>query len=144
MKTKPSFIIILIALILTISSCKIYYIPVSSFKQQFAGLERSRRVVTKDPWGGIESYETYPIDSIKCTDNKGISYQLANGPSIETRITEKNGRRTIFYFDRLIVGGTWISGIRSRFIRSLTRTIPLDSIKLIEVQDGRKKYKYIK
>ncbi|QKJ32752.1 hypothetical protein HQ865_24310 [Mucilaginibacter mali] len=144
MKAKPVIFITLVALGLALSSCKTYFIPVDSFKQQFAGLDQNRRVHTKDPYGAIEAYETYPIDSIKCVDDKGTWYLLGNSPSIEIRFKEISGRRTTFYFDRLIFGKTWVSGQRSHFFPSLTRTIQLDSVKLIEVQDGRKRYRYIK
>jgi hypothetical protein len=129
-----------------LSSCTMYYISVDSFKRQFAGLDTSgfRRVVTKSPWGGKASYKTYPVDSILCVDKKGTPMVLKNGPSIEIRFTDMDYKKTVFYFDRMVVSNDTVTGVRSRIISSLKRSIPLSKVKTIEVQDGRKKYSYVK
>ena len=48
------------------SSCKTYYIPVDSFKKQFAGMNASnmREVTTQGQVGDRVKYKTYPIDFI--------------------------------------------------------------------------------
>jgi hypothetical protein len=35
-----------------------------------------------------------------------------------------------------------VIGVQSRFVSAIRKTIPLDSITKIEVQDGRKKFQY--
>jgi hypothetical protein len=144
MKFKPLLVVIGLALLL--SSCKTYFIPVDSFRRQFAGLDSSgsRLVVTKDPFGGKTVYKTYPIDSILCVDKNGVNMVLKVSPSIEVRFTDKQDKKTVFYFDLMVVRNDTVTGGRSRFIPSLKRSIPLSNVKTIEVQDGGKKYSYSK
>jgi len=133
-----------VVLVFCLSSCKTYYIPVDSFKQQFAGLDLSREVTTRGPAGDKVKYMTYPIDTIKCVDNKGEPYNLPNSPSLEIRFTYDNNKRTIFYFDLIRINDTLLTGGQSRFISSIKKTIRLNSIKKIEIQDGKKNYRYVK
>jgi hypothetical protein len=96
-----------------------------------------------DPWGFKSAYSTYPIDSIKCVDKNGKPFLLKNGPSIEIRFTDNNNKRNTFYFDRIFVVRDSITGYQSR-IFSIKKTIPLNTVKTIEIQDGQKKYRYVK
>jgi hypothetical protein len=146
MMTKTvSFSIIIVALIFSLSSCKTYYISVDSFKQQFAGMDSSKwkEVTTQGPLGGRVKYKTAPIDIIKCVDKNGNPVELKNGPSIEIRFTDTSNKRTIFYFDLISVNDAFVRGIQSRIIPSIRKTIPLNAIKKIEVQDGKKNYRYV-
>jgi hypothetical protein len=124
--------------------CKTYYIPVESFKTQFKDIDSTnlRLVYTRDPYGFITEYWANPIDYIKCEDKNHNPYELKNGPSIEIRFTENNNKRTIFYFDRVYLQDTLIIGDRSRFI-GLRKDISINNVKLIEVQDGHKNFKYV-
>lgn len=91
-----------------------------------------------------QEYLANPIEKIKCFDKDGKPHELYNGPNIETRFTYRdNGKRKriIFYFDRIYVTENSVTGFRSRFM-GLRKTIPLDSIKKIEVQNGGKSYRY--
>ena len=127
------------------SSCKTYYIPVDSFKQQFADMDTSqfREVTTRGPMGDKVKYKTFPIDIIKCVDNKGNSIELQNSPSLEIRFTDSSNRKTIFYFDLISVDETYVRGVQSRFITSIKKAIPLNTIKTIEIQDGKKNFRYV-
>lgn len=144
MTHKPFLLISILSLTLILSSCKMYYIPVDSFKQQMPSIEtvNLKQVTTKDPWGHKETYSTYPIDSIKCFDKDGTPYKLKNSPSIEIRFTYDDNRRTTFYFDRIWVVKDSVTGIRPHFL-IMKKSIPLNTVKLIEVQDGHKKYRYV-
>src|SRR5450755_1379097 len=115
--------------IIFLSSCKTYYIPVDSFKEQFAGLEPTKEVITRGPGGDKVTYMTYPINSIKCVDKNGTAYNLIASPSLEIRFTygDKN-KRTIFYFDLIRINDTLLAGGQSRFIPSIKKTISLNSI----------------
>lgn len=128
-----------------LSACKTYYIPVSSFKAQFAGLDSSKlkTVNTRSPFGGVAEYKTYPINVIECFDKKGNKFSLANGPAIEIRFTDTNNKKTVFFFDLMRVTDSTVTGSMSRIIPSLRKTIKLGAIKKIEVQNGGKKYQYI-
>jgi hypothetical protein len=78
---------------------------------------------------------------IKCIDDKNKEAAIANSPSIEMRITH-NGHKTIFYFDRVYVGDSLLTGVESRFISAIRKSIPLKEISRIEVQDGKKNFRY--
>jgi hypothetical protein len=134
---------------LTLSSCKTYYIPLDSFKQQFAGIDSTKLKDVQLGGGGIlmvsgNHYLANPITTIKCTDKNGKPATLKNGPSIEARFTYgEDNRRTIFYFDQIFVTDSTVTGVQSRFMPSIRKTIPLNSVKKIEVQDGKKNYHYV-
>ena len=140
------FLAVVIGLIFFMISCKTYYIPVDSFKQQFAGMDTSklREVNTRGPMGDKVKYKTFPIDIIKCVDKNGNLVELQNSPSLEIRFTDTNNKKTIFYFDLISVDETYVKGVQSRFITSIKKTIPLNTIKTIEIQDGKKKFSYVK
>ena len=125
-------------------SCQTYYIPIDSFKSQFKGIDSNNRrlVKTRGPAGDIAQYYANPIDYIKCIDKNNNPHELKNSPSIEIRFTEYNNKKTVFYFDEVYLQDTLIVGERSRFI-SLKKTIPINNVKLIEVQDGKKNFKYV-
>ena len=139
------FLVIIIGLIFFLSSCKTYYIPLDSFKQQFAGMDTSKlkEVTTRGPMGDKVKYKTFPIDLIKCVDKNGNPVELQNSPSLEIRFTDTNNKKTIFYFDLISVDETYVRGVQSRFITSIKKTIPLNTIKTIEIQDGKKKFSYV-
>ncbi|MDA9057619.1 hypothetical protein N9K49_07230 [Flavobacteriaceae bacterium] len=144
MINKNMKIWIYLFVIFGLASCKTYYIPIDSFKEQVKDIDsvELRTVYTRGPMGDVVEYKTYPIDYIKCVDKDNNSIELKNSPSIEIRFTRKNNKRTIFYFDQIYVQDSVIIGDGSRFIQ-YQKTIPIDSLKLIEIQDGKKNFKYV-
>lgn len=142
---KTARLPVITALLLTLSSCKTYYIPVDSFKQQFAGLDSStwKEVTTRGPMGRTVTYKTAPIEFIKCIDKNGNAVELKNSPSVEIRFTNNDNKKTIFYFDRISVNDSLVTGVQSRIITVIRKTILLSTIKTIEVQDGKKNYTYV-
>jgi hypothetical protein len=126
------------------SSCRTYYIPIESFKEQLSNIDSTQLKIvrTRDPAGDIADYPANPIDKIKCVDKDGNENELQNSPSIETRITTSDGNRTIFYFDRIYVQNDTLIGFQSRFI-GLPKAIPLAAITRVEIQDGKKNFKYV-
>jgi hypothetical protein len=132
--------------IVLFESCTTYYISVASLKQQFAGIDSSKLkdVVVQGPAFEKYYYKANPITAIRCTDDHNIPYELENKPSIEMRITYGyKSHRTIFYFDRVFLTQNTMIGVESRFISAIRKTIPLDSITRIEVQDGHKRFTYV-
>src|SRR5204862_6143506 len=129
--------------LLLFSSCTTYYISVSSLKEQFAGLDSTKLKDVELGGGGIlmvsgEHYLANPITTIKCTDKSGNPATLQNGASIEIRFTYgENNKRTIFYFDRIFVDDSAVIGVESRFMSSIRKKITLNSVKKIEVKDGK-------
>ena len=127
-----------------IVGCKTDYIPLDSFNEQMKDVDavELKTVNTKGPMGDVVSYKTYPIEYIKCVDKGDNPVLLKNSPSIEIRFTEKNNKSTTFYFDQIYIKDSTVIGDGSRFT-SHVRAIPIKEIKLIEVQDGRKKFIYV-
>ena len=127
-----------------ISSCTTYSIPVNSFKEQFAGMKQSdmKEVMVQGPVGERVKYKTFPQDSVDCVDKNGNVIRLEKIPSLEIRFTDSNNKKTVFYFDRMFVTDTSVSGTYSRIL-GLQKTIPLNRIKKIEIQNGRKNYRYV-
>jgi hypothetical protein len=125
-------------------SCKTYYISIDSFKEQFKGIDSTRLIFvnTRGPAGDVVEYPANPIDYIKCVDKDNNQFELKNSPSIEIRFTENNNKRTIYYFDRIYLQDTLIIGDMSRFIH-YKKGISINNVKLIEVQDGHKNFKYV-
>jgi hypothetical protein len=142
-KICPQAFLLGILVILCLTSCTTYLIPVDSFKEQFAGLEPSKEVTTRGPAGDKVKYMTYPITTIKCADKNGSAYNLTVSPSLEMRITYDNNRQTIFYFDLIRVNDTLLTGVESRFAPSIKKTVSIASIKKIEIQDGHKNFRYV-
>ena len=138
-------IYIIIGLIFSLGSCKTYYIPADSFKQQFSVASKLplKEVATRGPYGDIVKYNTYSIDYIKCVDKNGNMVELKNSPSLEIRFTDINNKKSIFYFDLINVDENFVSGVQSRFATSIRKTIPLNMVKVIEIQDGRKRFSYV-
>jgi len=138
--------IYLIILSIGIIGCTTYYIPIESFKEQFRGIDSTNLKIVNaiGPFGERISYPANKIDTIYCVDENNKPIKLANSPSIEIRFTNMNDDRTIFYFDTVILQDSLIIGVESRFIPSFRDALNIKNIKLIEVQDGKKNFKYDK
>jgi len=131
---------------IVLTGCSTYHISIESFKTQFNGLDSTklREVTISGPFGGRASYLANPIDTIYCMDDDNKQIKMVNKPSIEIRFTYNNDDRTIFYFDTIFLQDSLIVGSKSRFIPSLRDAIPLNTVKLIELQDGKKDFNYVK
>lgn len=137
--------IILIFSVFLFTSCTTYLIPIESFEEQFQNVNESSReeVKVRTPYYGISTkYLANTINNITCFDKNNNSIILKNSPSIQIRITEKNEKKTIFYFDRVYLENSIVYGDKSR-IPGFEKGIPLDSILKIEIQDEKKNFKYI-
>jgi len=139
-----TFLISILLLSSFLTSCKTYHIPIDSFKRQLSGFDSSnmRQVTTQGPAGDRVTYKTYPIDTIHAVDKRGNPVTIQNSPAIEVRITNMSNKKTIFYFDLMQFDGENIIGRESRFI-SFQKAIPISSVKTIEVQNGRKNFRYV-
>ncbi len=131
--------------ILYLLSCKTYTVTPESFKKQLAatGVDQAKEVVVSTPFSlGPIRYRANQIKAIEVTDKQGHSLTIPNAPSLEMRVTHKNGKKYHFYFDTVILENDTLKGGRSRFIPDLSRSIPIDSIVYIELQEGGKKFSY--
>jgi hypothetical protein len=137
--------IIAVGFLLLVSSCKTYLIPIDSFRVQLSNskIASTQDVKINNPlFLSNISYQANTIKYIKVVDKKGEKFSLRNSASIEMRVTRKNGKKTIFYFDTVTLQYNYLRGGRSRFIPSLVKEIHIDSIAKIEIQDGRKGFNY--
>jgi hypothetical protein len=100
-------------------------------------------MTVRGPIGERYDYLANPITEVECFDKMGNSARLTNSPSIEMRITEINGKRTVFYFDRIFVTDSTLTGVKSRFAPLINKTIKLKDIRKIEIQDGKKNFNYV-
>lgn len=134
-----------LSILFLIISCKTYTIPPDSFREQMieAKSGNMKEVEINNPlfYRNIK-YSSNNINQLIVLDKNGNKMYLDNSPSIEMRITHRNGKKYILYFDTVILENDTLKGGRSRFAQSLTREIPMDSIVKIEVQDGGKKFNY--
>lgn len=93
----------------------------------------------KGPLGESHIYKADTIQFIQCFDKNDQPVQLRNSPSIEIRFTHGK-QKTVFYFDRIFLTDSTVSGVQSRFMPSIQKTIALKDITKIEVQDGGKNF----
>ena len=143
--TKLKMVIIGFGILLLTYSCKTYTITTESFSNQMihAKTENLIEVEINNPLTHMNvKYQSNHIESLIVTDKKGNKVTLYNSPSIEMRVTHRNGKKYHFYFDTVILENNFLKGGRSRFLKNLTRQIPFDSIVKIEIQKGHKKFKY--
>jgi hypothetical protein len=138
---RPNLAKIILFLSIILQACKTYYIPIDSFRSQLQNVNPSTMQITttRGPLGGLYVYPANQIQNIECIDKNGIPILLKNSPSIEIRFTDKNNKKTIFYFDRVLLSDSLIIGDRSRLIGA-QKAISINTIKLIEIQDGHKNF----
>ena len=143
---KNIFFVFILSGLLLFISCSTYIIHLQSFKEQFDGMDTSKLidVIVQGPMYEKYHYRANSISTIQCRDKDDVPSELQNSPSIEARFTYGyKHKRVVFYFDKLYISNGSLVGCQSRFISSMTKTIPLDSITKIEVQDGKKKFTYV-
>jgi len=137
------FFVILILFV----SCKTYTISKESLTEQLSGVDKEKmnEVEVSNPllFGNIR-YSANNIQEIIVLDKEGNQFFLKNSPSLEMRVTQKNGKKNVLYFDTVVIEGEILKGSRSRFSQALTIEIPIVDILKIEIQDGRKNFKYKK
>lgn len=135
----------IVLVILMTTSCQTYRIPTSSFINQLSKIDSTslESVSVIGPFGESYEYLANPLQTLSCIDKNGTSLELSVKPSLEIRVHDLNGKKTIFYFDRTVVIDSVLIGARSRLAENgLLKAIKLKNIRLIEVQDGKKDFRY--
>jgi len=129
-------------LLIFCAACKTYTVDPESFRQQLKNA-KMREVTINDPiLGGTITYSANSLRGISVIDKKGNPFYLGNSPSIEMRVTQKNGKRRIVYFDTVELRNDTLYGRGAKLLNVAYRKIPFDSIVKIEIQDGGKNYHY--
>lgn len=95
----------------------------------------------QNPYGILSRVDINAIDSIRCFDKNGNIIMLPKKASLEIRFTEANGKKTIFYFDTVYMQDSMVIGKQSRFVGA-SKSLSINNIKKIEIQDGGKKFNY--
>ena len=109
-------------------SCATYTITPEKFKQQFTAADTiSKAAKINNPLLPLSNitYKANNIKGITVVDKKGMNMYLENSPSLEMRITQKNGKRRVVYFDTVELRNDTLYGGGSRFVKSIVRKIPL-------------------
>lgn len=133
------------ALIVLMISCKTYTVTPENFKKQIVdnNANNLKDVKVNNPLTPFSNIE-YKANSLKYLNvfdkNDSLSF-LQNSPSVEMRVTLKNGKRKIFYLDTVTLENDTLKGEKSRIL-GLKDKVPFNDIVKIEVQDGGKKYQY--
>jgi hypothetical protein len=141
MKKKLSLLVLLVLMI----SCKTYTISPENFKKQIIDSTANSLKDVKvnnpiSPFSKIE-YKANSLKYLNVYDKNGSLSFMQNSPSVEIRVTLRNGKRKIFYLDTVTLENDTLIGEKSRIL-GLKNKVPYNEIVKIEVQDGGKKYQY--
>jgi len=128
------------------ASCSTYELSINTFKERFSDVEYSdfKEVEVRGPFGEIYNYKTHPSETIELIAKSGEIKNMTVKPSLEMRVTHSGGKKNYFYFDKVYLTENFLYGDRTRFSDSFQKKIQLDSIEKLEVQDGKKNFKYTK
>jgi hypothetical protein len=133
---------LLFGLLLLIISCKTYTITPNNFQKQIVNSDKSdlkTSEINDSLTNANKQFQAYNLEYLTVNDNKGESHKLFNSPSIEVRVTLKNGKRKYFYLDTVILEKDTLKGMYSKIL-GLTNKVAFDDIIKIEVQDGKKNF----
>ena len=132
-------------LLLLAVSCKTYTLTPESFKKQITAgnANELKDVKVNNPLTNLTkiSYKANSLSYLNVYDQNNNLFFMQNSPSVEMRVTLKNGKRKIFYLDTVTLEQDTLQGEKSRLLHVKDK-VPFADIVKIEVQDGGKKYQY--
>jgi len=139
-----SYIIRLILVVVLCAGCTTYELSLNTLEKRFAEIDSSDLVLTrvKGPFGETYSYLRHPGKFIPLENKEGEVVEVKISPSLEMKVTHDGGQKSYFYFDKVYVTDKYLIGDRSRFMDGFHKEIRIESIEKIEVQDGKKNFKY--
>jgi len=117
----------LIVLAIIVISCKAYTVTPQSLKAQF-----ENTVLSAD-----NAFHAKQIQEISAFENDK-SVTIKNSPSVEMWLTDLNGIGHYFYFNSLQLRNNVLIGDEIGFWRTHVRQIPIDSIQVATIKNGRK------
>lgn len=123
-------------------SCQVYTVSPDSFKIQLLEYPVFTQLDSTDSlYMGPVFFYAYDMDYVFVKDKDGKSKFIENNPTIECRVYEKSGKKTVFYFDTMQLVGDTLTGIRSFLNPERNNVfIHFDSIDRIEIQNNKKKF----
>lgn len=121
-----------------LSGCASYTISTGSFERQTRAVTFRSLVPiqVQRPILGTQAYLANRIDSIECLDGNGNQVAIRNGPTVELKIVERNGRETVMYFDSIYRSDSLVIGSSSRQVTAKEDTVNLRDIQEIRIQAG--------
>ena len=108
-------------------SCKTYTVSPESLKMQFENVKKSTD----------NAFHAKQIQEISAFENDK-SVAIKNSPSVEMWLTDLNGTEHYFYFNSLQLRNNVLIGDEIGFWRTYVRKIPIDSIQIATIKNGRK------
>lgn len=135
MKTTLFFFI---GIIIFTTSCSTYTMPIESLTEQLKS-STPKQVSVRGFVSG--TYLSNGIEEISCLKGAGKA-TLTNSPSIEMRITTTR-KKWYGYFDTIMLEGDNIAFSRSRIFEHIDARVPIVDIVKIEIQDGKKRIRYV-
>jgi hypothetical protein len=133
-KLFPGLIISCVAIL---SSCATYNLSNQSLLEQFAGSGTEKKTIFLI----VPPYIFFPgvvngndLKSIKCSDKNGREQVIEITNRTGIRITTKDGKKTTFYFNTLIIRDSTITGSKTHFFNAQIKPIELNKISKIEIQ----------
>lgn len=125
-----------LSLVILLSACTTYYLTPESLVQQLAQSvpESKTSVIVVFPIIVPFTVKGNSLKEIIVKDKNwnNVTLPVTNRTSI--RITEKNGKRTTFYFNTLILKDSIITGKKDHFIGINIKPININNIQKIELQ----------
>jgi len=133
--------VILGLILLSISSCKTYYMSANSLKQQLQNIDPNKindaydfrlgllGVALK---GGKNFYNG--IEKVKVTDKSGKEFEKIVTSRTGIRLTDAKGKRVQLYFDSIFLRDSLVYGSKSHFITLSVPPMNIESLTKIEIQ----------
>ena len=119
------------------TSCATYHLSNQSLLEQFS----NSRTETKEIPILAPPYIFFPgnvkgndLRAITCLDQNGNEKTIPVTNRTGVRITKKDGTRTSFYFDTLILKDSALTGSKTHFFSAPIKPIKLGNISKIELQ----------
>jgi hypothetical protein len=137
MKTKQLTLTGLLAIsTILLSSCATYHLTTQSLLEQFANTQKEKKVnyVVAFPFVFPGTVTGNSLREVKVLDSKEHEQVIRVSNRTGVRITKKDGKKSTFYFDTLIIQDSTITGKKDHFLGINIKPINLSKIQRIEIQ----------
>ena len=127
---KKLSISIAILIVTFFSSCTVYKVSSSSLSDQLNG-----NTVSKGYFPATKAVKGNDLQTIKCVDKSGKEKEIEVTYNTSVRIIKKDGSKTTFYLNTLLLKDSAIVGSKTHFFNAQIKPIPLSAISSIEVME---------
>jgi hypothetical protein len=119
-----------------LTGCATYHLTTQSLLQQFANTQKETKVnyIVALPLIFPGTVTGNTLQEIKVLDSNGKEQFIPVTNRTSVRITKRDGKRSTFYFDTLIIQDSTITGKKDHFFGINIKPINLNSIEKIELQ----------